>query len=65
VEEGWIDGGLGAPVASIVAERHPVPVLHMGLEGGYDGGGPAGLLRQGLTAAHIMGAVHDVMELKA
>jgi transketolase len=68
VEEAWIDDGLGAAVARVVMECHPVPMEHLGLEGtGPDAyAGDAGdQLAHGLTAAHVMGAVHDVLERKA
>ena len=63
-EEGWIDGGLGSAVAELLA-RHPVPMEHVGLDANAVPGGADALLAHGLTAAHIMGAVHDAMERKA
>ncbi len=60
-EEARVQGGLGSAVARVVTVRHPVPMEHLGLDEGA-GGGPETLLRRGLTAAHVMGAVHDVLE---
>jgi transketolase len=63
-EEARIDEGLGAAVAAVVQAHHPVPMEHLGLDTGAGGGADA-LLRSGLTAAHVMGAVHDALERKA
>jgi transketolase len=65
-EEACMDPGLASAVQGVVAARHPVPMEHLGLEDTSSWSGePDALLRYGLTAAHIMGRVHDVMELKA
>lgn len=64
-EEGRMDPGLASAVAEVVATRYPVPMEHLGLEGTSSwSGGADVLLRHGLTAAHIMGRVHDVIERK-
>lgn len=65
-EAQWIHGGLGSLAARLVAERHPVPMEFVGLDDTHAGAsGADALLEHGLTAAHVMGAVHDVMERKA
>jgi transketolase len=65
-EEALLEPGLASAVATVVAARHPVPMEHLGLDEAVEwSGGADALLEYGLTAAHIMGRVHDVMERKA
>jgi len=66
VEEHLLEGGLGAGVARVVAERHPVPVEFIGIHDRYaESGKPGELLEKyGLTAEHIALAAHKVVKRK-
>ena len=63
-EEHTIVHGIGAAVASAVAENHPVPVGMVGVRDVFGESGEAEeLLRKyGLTAEKIVDAAHDVMK---
>ncbi|WP_419998981.1 transketolase family protein [Streptomyces boninensis] len=62
VEEGLLSGGLGAAVAKVVAEQHPVPVRMLGVPA-FAPTGSAGFLLDhfGLNADGIAAAVRDVL----
>ena len=66
-EEHLLDGGLGAAVARIVAERHPIPMTFVGLRDTYAESGTAQELLQkyGLMPADIVAAVKEVVARKA
>jgi transketolase len=59
VEEGIVSGGLGAAVASLVAQQHPVPMRILGVTG-FAPTGSAGFLLDhfGLNADGIIAAAH-------
>jgi transketolase len=59
VEEGIVSGGLGAAVASLVAQHHPVPMRILGVTG-FAPTGSAGFLLDhfGLTSDGIVSAAH-------
>jgi transketolase len=59
IEEGIVTGGLGAAVASLVAERHPVPMRILGIRGFAPTGSTEFLLDHfGLNADGIASAAH-------
>ncbi|MBZ6172097.1 transketolase family protein [Streptomyces olivaceus] len=61
-EEGLLSGGLGAAVARVVAEHHPVPVRMLGVPSFAPTGGAAFLLDHfGLTAAGIADAAREAL----
>jgi transketolase len=66
VEEAQITGGLGGAIAELVGENIPVPLLRVGIKDHFgESGKPDELMeRFGLTAKHIMLAVHQVAERK-
>jgi transketolase len=65
-EEHSIIGGLGSAVCEVVSERHPVPVIRVGIKDTFgESGKPAELLKAyGLTAEDIVKAVLKGIELK-
>jgi transketolase len=65
-EEHSIIGGLGSAVCEVVSERHPVPVVRVGIKDIFgESGKPAELLKAyGLTAEDIVKAVKKGLELK-
>jgi transketolase len=65
-EEHNIIGGLGSAVCEVIGENHPVPVKRVGVKDTFgESGKPAELLNKyGLTAAHIVEAVKEVMKKK-
>ncbi|MBO8129094.1 MAG: transketolase family protein [Peptococcaceae bacterium] len=65
-EEHSIIGGLGGAVAETVAEHYPVPVKRVGIEDtfGESGRPPELLQKYGLTAAHLVAAVKEVVRRK-
>ncbi|MFJ8751978.1 transketolase family protein [Streptomyces sp. NPDC102441] len=61
-EEGLLSGGLGAAVAKVVAEHHPVPVRMLGVPAFAPTGSASFLLDHfGLSAEGIAGAARDVL----
>jgi transketolase len=59
VEEGVVSGGLGAAVASLVAQHHPVPMRILGVSGFAPTGSTEFLLDHfGLNADGIASAAH-------
>ena len=61
-EEAIVSGGLGAAVASLVAQNHPVPMRILGVSGFAPTGSASFLLEHfGLTADGIVDAVHGVL----
>ena len=62
-EEATISGGLGAAVASLLAERHPTPMRILGVRDAFAPTGDAAFLLEhfGLTADGIVAAVRDVL----
>jgi transketolase len=62
-EEANVSGGLGAAVASAVAEHHPVPMRILGVRDTFAPTGSAGYLLEhfGLTADGIAEAVRSVL----
>jgi transketolase len=62
-EEAAVSGGLGAAVASLVVQRHPVPMRILGVPGVFAPTGGAGFLLEhfGLTAAGIAAAARDLL----
>ena len=65
-EEHLVRGGLGAAVAQVVVEEHPVPMRFVGIRDSYLGSGSVEELmeRQGFSAAHIEAAVREVVAAK-
>jgi transketolase len=66
-EEGQIVGGLGAAVAELAGENHPVPLRRIGMKDdfGQSATEPEELLKHyGLTSTHIALAAHDVIGRK-
>lgn len=65
-EEHSIIGGLGSAVCEVVSERHPVPVIRVGIKDTFgESGKPAELLKAyGLTADDIVNAVVKGLQLK-
>ncbi len=61
-EEGIVSGGLGAAVASLVVQHHPVPMRILGVTG-FAPTGSAGFLLDhfGLTADGIAGAARELL----
>lgn len=62
-EEHLLHGGLGARVAQVVAERHPVPMEFVGLGDHYaESGDPEALMRKyGLTSQQVVLAVRRLL----
>jgi transketolase len=62
-EEGTLSGGLGAAVASVVAEHRPVPMRLLGIPGVFAPTGSTTFLLEhfGLTADGIAAAARDVL----
>ncbi len=62
-EEHLLNGGLGAAVARVVAERHPARMAFVGIQDTYAESGQAQELleKYGLTARHIMTAVQQLL----
>ena len=61
VEEGIVSGGLGAAVASLVAQHQPVPMRILGITGFAPTGSASYLLDHfGLTADGIASAAHEL-----
>jgi transketolase len=65
-EEAQAAGGLGAAVTELLSEDFPVPVKRIGVRDRFgESGKPEELFEHlGLTARHIMLAVHDVLQKK-
>lgn len=65
-EEHLLQGGLGAGVARVVAERHPVPMGFVGVENTYaESGEPQALLEKyGLMPADIVAAAQRAVKAK-
>ncbi|MBC7334953.1 MAG: transketolase family protein, partial [Clostridia bacterium] len=65
-EEHSIIGGLGSAVAEVLGEEYPVPLLRVGLPDVFgESGRPEELLaKYGLTASHLVKAVHQVLARK-
>jgi transketolase len=65
-EEHSVIGGLGSAVCEVVSERHPVPVIRVGIKDTFgESGKPSELLKAyGLTAEDIVKAVEKGMNLK-
>ena len=65
-EEHVLDGGLGAAVARVVGERHPVPMGFVGINNEYaESGKPQELFEKyGLTPGDIIERVYDVIDRK-
>jgi len=63
-EEHTVVHGIGAAVASAIAENHPTPIAMVGVQDVFGESGEAEeLLRKyGLTAEKIVDAVHSVMK---
>jgi transketolase len=62
VEEGIVSGGLGAAVASLVAQHQPVPMRILGISGFAPTGSASYLLDHfGLTADGIASAAHELV----
>jgi transketolase len=61
-EEATVSGGLGAAVASLVAQNHPVPMRIVGVHGFAPTGSATFLLEHfGLTTEGLVDAVHSVL----
>jgi transketolase len=65
-EEHLLNGGLGAGIAHVVAERHSVPIAFVGIQDRYAESGEAQQLleKYGLTAEHIHLAAEKVLKRK-
>lgn len=65
-EEHLLNGGLGAGIAHVVAERYPVPMAFVGIQDRYAESGEAQQLleKYGLTAEHIHLAAEKVLKRK-
>jgi transketolase len=66
-EEHLVRGGMGAAVAQVVAETHPVPMRFVGIKDTYMESGSVEELmaRHGLTAADIVKAAEEAIAAKA
>lgn len=66
-EEHSIIGGLGSAVCEVISERHPVPVIRVGIKDVFgESGKPAELLKEyGLTAQDIANAVLKGLDRKS
>lgn len=66
VEEGQINGGLGGAIAELLGEELPTLLKRLGMRDHYgESGTPEELLEHfGLTAKHIVLAVHDIVARK-
>ena len=62
-EEGTLSGGLGAAVASVVAEHRPAPMRLLGIPGVFAPTGSTTFLLEhfGLTADGIAAAARDIL----
>jgi transketolase len=61
VEEGIVTGGLGAAIASLVSQHHPVPMRILGITGFAPTGSASYLLDHfGLNAEGIAAAAHEL-----
>lgn len=65
-EEAQIIGGLGGAIAEFLSENHPAPLKRIGMKDRFgESGKPTELLEHfGLTAKHVVLAVHEVMDRK-
>jgi len=65
-EDNVLAGGLGSAVAELLIEHHPVPMRRIGVPDTFCQSGPYLQLleRYGLSARHILDAVHAVVALK-
>jgi transketolase len=65
-EEHLLEGGLGAGVARVAAESHPVPMAFVGIHDRYAESGKSDQLleKYGLTAEHIRLAAEKVIKQK-
>jgi transketolase len=65
-EEHLVRGGLGAAVAQVVVEEHPVPMRFVGVPETYMGSGSVEELmeRHGFSAAHVENAVREAVAAK-
>jgi transketolase len=65
-EEGQINGGLGAAVAELLGESHPLPLTRVGMNDQFgESGKPDELLKHfGLTAPHIAKRVKELIKRK-
>ena len=61
-----IHGGLGGAVAELLSERHPVPVLRIGVRDQFGQVGPEAFLREQycLRAEDIVEQVHAALKIK-
>ncbi len=66
-EEHSIIGGLGGAVAELISEKHPVPVIRVGINDSFgESGSPEELLlKYGLTAEKMVAAGKAALEKKA
>jgi transketolase len=66
IEEAQINGGLGSAVAELAGEEYPVPLQRLGVKDKFgESGTPEELLEHfGLTAKHIVLAVHHIVTRK-
>ncbi|MEW6192372.1 MAG: transketolase family protein [Bacillota bacterium] len=66
-EEHSVIGGLGSAVAELLSEKCPVVLKRVGIQDSFgESGKPAELLEKyGLTPAHLVAAVHEVLRRKA
>ncbi len=64
VEEAQINGGLGGAIAELLSEELPTKLRRLGMRDHFgESGTPAELLEHfGLTAKHIMLAVHSMLK---
>jgi transketolase len=62
-EEHLVRGGLGAAVAQVVAEEHPVPMRFIGIRDTYMEAGSVEELmeRHGFSTAHVVAAARDLV----
>ncbi|RME43947.1 MAG: transketolase family protein [Caldilineae bacterium] len=60
-------GGLGSAVAELLVANHPIPMRQIGVDDTFAESGPylEVIDKYGLTAPHIMRAVHEVLAHKA
>jgi transketolase len=65
-EEHLLQGGMGANIARLVAEHHPVPMRFVGLTDNYpESADPDDLLKKyHLTSKDILNAAREVIEVK-
>lgn len=63
-EEAWITGGLGGAVCELLSEKHPTPVLRLGMPDRFGESGPAGELleKYGFTGKGFASKIEEFVK---